>query len=528
MDSGYEVYCLGDRDFYDSPVLARADDPEFPAARRPAPDGWVSGQTDDWQMYAPSGHELPPQGWKIHVSACLDNAEEILDVVWEYCVARARRVQVHPQPPAAVPAQHEVRQPRLQRQVHHDLPARRRAVRDRSSPTSPRSSTAAPAPTSSATCAGATARCTPATAATRTASASAPTASSCPPSRDADGELVPDRRAATFQVPAGVTLPACLEPHLAARNSATMDDLPYRIERALHFSNGGGLYAGVDTRTGEQVVFKEARPYAGLGLDEEDAVARLHREHKMLTALSGLGVVPEARDVFEVGGHHFLVMDFVDGEPLNVPLVQRYPLIVPYPSRRRAADLHDLGAGHLRAARAGRRGGPRARHRARRPAPLQRARPARRQHRADRPGDRVARQRGTPATARGPRVHVAALGDRLRHRPLRARVHAAVRLHAADDAHHEELRQGTPPRRGDRQGVPRRAAGVPRPRRRRDRGRRTGPREVRTRAARRSCRTPPAGPRRAPRSPARSSPAPRRSATIASSPATRSSSRAAV
>lgn len=148
----------------------------------------------------------------------------------------------------------------------------------------------------------------------------------------AEGELVPDRRAATFQVPAGLTLPACLEAHLTARNSATMDGLPYRIERALHFSNGGGLYAGVDTRTGEAVVLKEARPHAGLGMDEQDAVSRLCREHDIQRSLAGLGVVPGVRDLFEIGGHHFLVMDFVDGEPLNVPLVQRYPLIVPQAS----------------------------------------------------------------------------------------------------------------------------------------------------------------------------------------------------
>src|SRR5215213_376843 len=254
MDSGYEVYCLGDRDFYDSPVLARADDPEFPAARRPAPDDWVSGQTDDWQMFAPSGHALPPQGWKIHVSACLDNAEEILDVVWDYCVAervafkfiRSRQmlflrnmkyanrgfsgkfITIFPRDDAQFATILTDLAPQLDgrpgpyilsdlRWGDGPLYVRYGGYADR-------------------WCVGSDGELVPAI-------------------ENADGELVPDRRAATFQVPAGVTLPTCLEPHLSARNSATMDDLPYRIERALHFSNGGGLYGGVDTRTGEQVVF---------------------------------------------------------------------------------------------------------------------------------------------------------------------------------------------------------------------------------------------------------------------------------
>lgn len=65
-----------------------------------------------------------------------------------------------------------------------------------------------------------------------------------------DGTLVPDRRDPRFSVPDWVFLPAFLQPHLAARASSTVADSPYRIERALHFSNGGGVYAATDRRTG--------------------------------------------------------------------------------------------------------------------------------------------------------------------------------------------------------------------------------------------------------------------------------------
>lgn len=103
-----------------------------------------------------------------------------------------------------------------------------------------------------------------------------------------------------------------------------MDDLPYRIDRALHFSNGGGVYAGVDRATDEPVVLKEARPHAGLALDGEDAVTRLGRERDMLTLLAGLDV-PALRDYVTIAEHHFLVIDFVEGESLNSQLVDRCP-----------------------------------------------------------------------------------------------------------------------------------------------------------------------------------------------------------
>ncbi|NEE16212.1 hypothetical protein G3M58_58295, partial [Streptomyces sp. SID7499] len=72
-----------------------------------------------------------------------------------------------------------------------------------------------------------------------------------------------------------------------------------------------------DTRTGEQVVLKEARPYAGLAADGADAVARLERERTALEQLAGLDCVPAVRDVFEVGDHHFLVLQYIPGTTLN-------------------------------------------------------------------------------------------------------------------------------------------------------------------------------------------------------------------
>ena len=79
-------------------------------------------------------------------------------------------------------------------------------------------------------------------------------------------------------------------------------------------------------------MLKEARPYAGLAADGADAVTRLQRERDTLRRLSGLDVVPGVRDYFEAGEHHFLVIDYIDGAPLNSLYAHRHPLIETAPS----------------------------------------------------------------------------------------------------------------------------------------------------------------------------------------------------
>jgi tRNA A-37 threonylcarbamoyl transferase component Bud32 len=135
-----------------------------------------------------------------------------------------------------------------------------------------------------------------------------------------------------------VTPPDFLRPHLEARAAVGLGDVPYTVEKALHFSNGGGVYLGRDTRTGEQVVLKEARPYAGLAADGADAVARLERERTALEQLAGLDCVPAVHDAFEVGGHHFLVLQYLPGTTLNTVFARRFPLARQNPSPELLAE----------------------------------------------------------------------------------------------------------------------------------------------------------------------------------------------
>jgi hypothetical protein len=163
---------------------------------------------------------------------------------------------------------------------------------------------------------------------------------------DGDGNLVPDRRNPVFYIPPWVTLPTFLEPHLAARNAATVADMPYTIDTVLHFSNGGGIYAGQDTRTGERVVLKEARPHAGLDGFGRDAVGRLEREYALLTRLAGIPGIPKVYELFTLGEHRFMAMELIDGDVLNKPLGRKYPLINSMATAERLCRVHRLGVGH--------------------------------------------------------------------------------------------------------------------------------------------------------------------------------------
>lgn len=347
MDKRYEVYALADRYFYETPDrLTRGGQGSaadlYETAGRPVPEGWEAARIGDWLTMTPLGTDGEPlpgpaQGWKIHASATRANAEKVAGIVWDYCVERRIPFKFVPGPHllhlrntkyaprdgsgkfvTVYPADEEQLQEVLRElgallegfegpyiltdlrwgegplYVRYGAFARNFVVDERGS--------------------------------------------LVPAVRDGEGRLVPDRRSPSFQVPEWVTLPPFLQPHLDARNTTTVGELPYRIEKALHFSNGGGVYTGTDTRDGRKIVLKEGRPHAGLASDGADAVARLEREKRALERVAGTGVVPEVRDWFELGGHRFLVMDFLQGRPLNSFFAERHPLLTQDPDPQAVAS----------------------------------------------------------------------------------------------------------------------------------------------------------------------------------------------
>lgn len=329
MDQDYQQFCMADPSFYDAMHSEQTAGESFATAARPLPDGWSLRDQDDWFVVDPAVRQpIPTQGWKIHASATADNAERVLGAIWDYCVPRGisfkflrsaaaltarvskyaprgysgKLVTIYPQDDTACETiltelgalldgedspyiLSDLRWGTGPLYVRYGAFANRYTVDDRGEVIE-----AIQAP---------------------------------------DGSLVADRRDPVFRVPPWVTLPDFLAPHLAARNAVTTTDLPYRIEEVLHFSNGGGIYLGRNTRTDERVVLKEGRPHAGLDALGHDAVRRLGREYDTLRKLAGIPGIPRVYDMFTLGEHRFLVMEYVEGDVLGKAIVTRYPLIDP-------------------------------------------------------------------------------------------------------------------------------------------------------------------------------------------------------
>ena len=87
---------------------------------------------------------------------------------------------------------------------------------------------------------------------------------------------------------------------------ADVAGLPYAIDRVLHFSNGGGVYLARDTRTGEAVVLKEARPHAGVDARGHDAVRPLDSDLTLNAVRNGEAIgerIIVAGRVLDEDGH---------------------------------------------------------------------------------------------------------------------------------------------------------------------------------------------------------------------------------
>ena len=341
MDQEYQQFCMADPAFYDAMHSAQTAGDSFAVAGRELPGGWAIREQDDWLVVQPAQPQrIPPQGWKIHASATADNADRVLEAVHEYCVARGISFKFL-RSPAALTARLSKYAPRgysgklVTIYPEHDdacatildelgdrlagepSPYILSDLRWNGGPLYVRYGAFVNRFT-----VGEDGNVVEAIA-------------------DADGNLVPDRRDPVFHVPDWVTLPDFLRPQLEARNAVTTTGLPYTIERVLHFSNGGGIYLARDTFTDERVVLKEGRPHAGLDMWGHDAVCRLRREYDTLKRLEGIPGIPRVREMFTLGEHRFLVMDYVDGDVLGKAIVERYPLIDPAAGPQRYAEFTD-------------------------------------------------------------------------------------------------------------------------------------------------------------------------------------------
>ncbi|MFF7866165.1 class III lanthionine synthetase LanKC [Streptomyces qaidamensis] len=337
-----------DRTFFDAPGEAQDEEYAFAAAGRELPAGWRKVRQDDWLVCTPEGTRRPAQGWKVHASGCRDNAEKILDAIHTFCVPRGipfkflrgqHILQLRNMKYASRGASGKLVTvyPADEQELREVLEGVEALVGGEPGPYILSDLRFNQGPLY-VRYGGFVERHVVSEKGVLEPAIERP-----------DGTLVPDRRLPGFHVPEWVTLPEFLQPHAEARRAESLADLPYTVRRPVHFSNGGGVYIAEDTRTGQEVVLKEARPHAGLTADGRDAVSRLQWERDVLERLAGVDAVPAVLGYFTVGDHHFLAQELVEGQPLSKFFGLKYPETGPRADPVEIADYTEWAMGVCRA-----------------------------------------------------------------------------------------------------------------------------------------------------------------------------------
>ncbi|WP_309500638.1 class III lanthionine synthetase LanKC [Streptomyces shenzhenensis] len=316
---------FADKEYY--APFATTDDPGPRFAPGRVPAGWRGTEHDIWTVWSNPGVRRPERGWKIHVSARLERAQHVLDVVADTCFAEnapfkhaaarffflflhhkhgarsqsGKFCTVYPPDTAAARRLLDLlsaalngedgtyvlsdRRYRDSRTVHYRYGAF--GGRGRLLPDGTRE----------------------------------------PLVRDGFGRDVVDVRLPAFVLPDGIADPF-------ATGEQTEHEGPilirhYEIVKVLQPSNAGGAYQARDTRTGRLVLLKEARAHNGYTWDGVSAQDRLRHEHEVLTAVheAAPGVGPEPLDHFTEWEHDFLVTEYVEGLPLPQWMGRTSPLL---------------------------------------------------------------------------------------------------------------------------------------------------------------------------------------------------------
>jgi serine/threonine protein kinase len=332
------VYCAADRDYFDTPGRIPDEDARYPLACDAVPEGWRRGARGLWTVLRPDGMGLPDQGWKIHVSATprvagvvLERSAEVLlrrRVPFKFLRSdRALRLMSDKNMSRGSSGKFITVYPADDADLEAVLGELVPAVDGMPGPYILSDLRIGPGPVHVRYGAFVDLSCAD------------EDGLPVPALRDPSGELVPDVRSPVFRMPEWLSPPPVLEPHLAARRATSYAGFPYRIEKALHFTNAGGIYVARHRETGRQVVLREARPFAGIDA-VADGVERLHREYRALMTLRGLSCVPEIYGLHTAWEHHFLAEEYVQGNTLFDEVIGRYPV----PGRSAEGDAEARGS----------------------------------------------------------------------------------------------------------------------------------------------------------------------------------------
>lgn len=120
---------------------------------------------------------------------------------------------------------------------------------------------------------------------------------------------------ARFCARCGAALPA-IDPGTALHPGQTMNNGQFRIVRQLGKGGMGTIYLAENTHAFDRLcVIKEMIAYYEPG-DAAKASERFEREARTLAALKHRGI-PDMYGFFSEGGHHYIVMEYIEGDDLE-------------------------------------------------------------------------------------------------------------------------------------------------------------------------------------------------------------------
>jgi hypothetical protein len=165
--------------------------------------------------------------------------------------------------------------------------------------------------------------------------------------RDPEGNFVPDRREATNAKPEWV--PDLFPPRDAQRPPKASAQTPlkttYRAFGALAQRGKGGVYQAVDfsVEPPRRCVLKEGRRHGEVGLDGRDGFRRIRHEEKVLLSLTTAGIkVPRLYAAFKAEKNYYLALEYIEGDDLNNWLTRKKRRLEVSRALRIAVQLAEL------------------------------------------------------------------------------------------------------------------------------------------------------------------------------------------
>src|SRR5579859_471151 len=332
-------FLVADRDYY-QPWDTADPGPRYCAG--PMPASWIRRDAGAWTHWTPAGFVFPDQGWKVHVSSSLANAQSVLTVVslacaeltvpFKHLAGRRMFLMAHGKHAPRMQSgkfctlypESEECAWRMLRRLETELSGIRGpfVLTDRRFGTSECVSYRYGAflgrmrvnadGTRVDTIAG------------------------------VNGKEIDDERRPEFHLPPGVT-----DPFHTAAAGAPQGPIAfhgYTFEAVLRHSNAGGAYR-FRSSSGEPVFVKEAKTHNGYTGDSEDAKTRLEAEYLILRTIQARepGLCPRPVELFHHWEHSFLVTELVPGTSFY-----RW-MVVNHPALRVGADAAEF-AGYYRRA----------------------------------------------------------------------------------------------------------------------------------------------------------------------------------